>query len=330
VIEWKALADRFGRYGASMASSPMYADLMSRCALDIVRGGPVARAMAGHEGAPGSAPPMRLLGAVHRLVLSERAPGLAPFYPSVGGVYDGDRAWPAFLAVVSAGVAGLDRTVQTNEVGRAAALLGGFHAVSLAYRQPLRLLEVGASAGLLLRFDSYRYGNAWGPADSPVRLAVPAMPLDPTLRVAERRGCDRSPVDPASEEGRLTLLSYVWADQLGRIERLRGALDVAARVPAVVDEADAVEWVRARLAEDPGGAVPVVYHSVVMQYLAPEARAAFAAAVVEADGPRAWLRFEPVEGTHTFVVTLTTWPGGEERVLAEAHPHGYDVRWLTT
>jgi hypothetical protein len=329
VIEWKALADRFGRYGGSMASSPMYADLMSRCALDIVRGGPVARAMAAHEGAPGSAPPMRLLGAVHRLVLAGAAPGLAPFYPSVGGVYDGDRAWPAFLAVVSAGVPGLDRTVQTNEVGRAAALVGGFHAVSLAYRRPLRLLEVGASAGLLLRFDSYRYDGpsvSWG--DSPLRLAIPDLPLDPALRVAERRGCDRSPIDPASEDGRLTLLSYVWADQAARIERLRAALDVAARVPVAVDEADAVGWVRDRLREPSGDAVPVVYHSVVMQYLAPAAREAFAAAVTEAEGPRAWLRFEP-EGAE-YVVRLTTWPGGDDRVLATAHPHGYDVRWLAT
>lgn len=307
----------------------MYADLMSRCAIDIVRGGPVARTMAGHEGAAGSVPPLRLLGAVHRLVLSGAAPGLAPFYPSVGGTYDGDRAWPAFLAVVSAGVPGLDRTVQTNEVGRAAALLGGFHAVSLAYRRPLRLLEVGASAGLLLRFDSYRYDGpslSWG--DSPLRLAIPDLPLDPAFRVAERRGCDRSPIDPASEDGRLTLLSYVWPDQADRIERLRAALDVAARVPVVVDEADAVTWVRDRLAEDPGGAVPVVFHSVVMQYLAPAAREAFVATVAEAAGPRAWLRFEP-EGAD-FLVRLTTWPGGEERLLASAHPHGYDVRWLTT
>jgi hypothetical protein len=306
----------------------MYADLLRRCAIDIVRGGPVARLMAGHEGPPDSVPALRLLGAVHRLVLSGAAPGLAPFYPSAGGTYDGDRAWPAFLDVVSGPVPGLDRTVQTNEVGRAAALLGGFHAVSLAYGRPLRLLEAGASAGLLLRFDAYRYGNAWGPTDSPVRLDVPAVPLDPALRVAERRGCDKAPVDPTSEDGRLTLLSYVWADQHDRLDRLRAACAVAARVPAVVDEADAVAWVRERLAEPPGGAVPVVFHSVFLQYLDPAAREAFAAAIAEAEGPRAWLRFEP-EGA-TFVVTLTTWPGGAERVLATAHPHGYDVRWLTT
>jgi hypothetical protein len=73
----------------------------------------------------------------------------------------------------------------------------------------------------------------------------------------------------------------------------------------------------------------VVYHSVVMQYLTPEAREEFTEAVVTSQvEPRAWLRFEP-EGA-PFLLRLTTWPGGEERLLARAHPHGYDVRWLTT
>jgi hypothetical protein len=328
-----ALAGRFARHARDAGASPMYADLMARCARDIASGGAVWEVMRGHEGPPMSVPALRLLGAVHRLVLSGAAPDLAPFYPSAGGVYDGDAAWPAFLAVLPSAVPWLDDTVQTNEAARAAALLGGFHAVSLAFGRPLRLLEVGASAGLLLRFDAYRYdlpSSSWGPLDSPLRLDVGAdVPLDPSLRVAERRGCDRAPVDAATEEGRLLLRSYVWPDQRDRLPRLDAALAVAARVPAVVDRADAVPWVSDRLAEDAGGAVPVVYHSVVMQYLSPPAREAFAAAVTSASvEPRAWLRFEP-EGDE-FVVRLTTWPGGEERRLATAHGHGYDVRWLTT
>jgi hypothetical protein len=27
-------------------------------------------------------------------------------------------------------------------------------------------------------------------------------------------------------------------------------------------------------------------------------------------------------------VRLTLWPGGEDRLLAETHPHGATVRWL--
>lgn len=329
------LARRFARHAASIESSPMYRDLMERCARDVEAGGVVWQAMAAYAGPPDSVPALRLLGAVHRLVLSGAAPALAPYYPSVGGTYDGAGAWPFFLDVVPATGPWLDRTVQTNEAARAAVLLGGFHIVSREYGRPLRLLEAGASAGLLLRFDAYRYllpdGSSWGPEGSPLVLdgfATP-VPLDAGLRVADRRGCDASPVDPASEEGRLLLESYVWPDQLDRLARLRAALSVAASLPVVVDRADAVSWVRDRLAEPAGDAVPVVYHSVVMQYLAPGARDEFAALMATSGvEPRAWLRFEP-EGAE-FVVRLTTWPGGEERKVAVAHPHGYDVRWLAT
>ena len=47
--------------------------------------------------------------------------------------------------------------------------------------------------------------------------------------------------------------------------------------------------------------------------------------------PLAWLRFE--HGWDSALgleceVTLTTWPGGERRVLATALPHGPPVRWV--
>jgi hypothetical protein len=332
--ERASLADRFARHARGVAFSPMYADLMARCARDIEAGGPVWSVMRGHAGPPDSVPSLRLLGAVHRLVLSGRAPALAPYYPSVGGVWSGDDAWPAFVDVLPATAPWLDRTVQTNEVGRAAALLGGFMLVARELGRPLRLLEVGSSAGLLLRFDAYRYvlpsGAAWGPESSPLVLDpfTTDVPIEPSLTVASRRGCDRSPIDPATDEGRLLLESYTWPDNVERFARLRSALSIAPSVPAVVDRAEAVPWLRSRLAEPSGGAVPVVFHSIVMQYLTPSDRDAFVATVSEGDAPRAWLRFEP-EGD-PFVVRLTTWPGGEERLLAEAHPHGYGVRWLAT
>jgi hypothetical protein len=330
-----ALARRFTRHGGSLDTSPMYRDLMLRCAADIETGGAVWDVMGPHAGPPDSVPALRLLGAVHRLVLSGAAPGLAPYYPSAGGTYDGAAAWPSFVSVLPATEPWLDRGVQTNEAGRAAALLGGFHAVSRMFGRPLRLLEAGASAGLLLRFDAFRYvlpdGTSWGPEGSPLVLDsfVSPVPLDPALAVASRRGCDASPVDPASAEGRLLLESYVWPDQVDRLARLRAACDLAASVPAAVDRADAVTGVRERLAEPSGDAVPVVYHSVVMQYLTAEARAAFVAALSSAGArPLAWLRFEPEGGD--FVVRLTTWPDGTDRLLGRAHPHGYDVSWLAT
>ena len=120
----------------------------------------------------------------------------------------------------------VEQPVQTNEVGRCAALLPGFLEVARETGLPLRLLEVGASAGLILRWDAYRYeaeGFAWGSADSPLRIGFELergeLPEATPVEVAERRGCDASPIDLSGEEGRLTLLSYIWPDQVARLER---------------------------------------------------------------------------------------------------------------
>ena len=47
-----------------------------------------------------------------------------------------------------------------------------------------------------------------------------------------------------------------------------------------VEAADAVDWVRARVAPQPG-TVTVLYHSVFWQYMPPESQAALAALIAE-------------------------------------------------
>ena len=73
---------------------------------------------------------------------------------------------------------------------------------------PLRLLEIGASAGLNLRWDHFPF------------LDVPA-----TIRVAERRGCDLNPIDPTLDESRAALLCFVWPDQTERLQVLAEVID---------------------------------------------------------------------------------------------------------
>ena len=66
---------------------------------------------------------------------------------------------------------------QTNEVGRSAALLAGlFDVVAASGVRRIRLLEIGASAGLNLLLDRYAYrGDSWqfGSADSTVQFIDP-------------------------------------------------------------------------------------------------------------------------------------------------------------
>lgn len=342
-LRWQA--DWCARLG-----SPLYAAILEAAADDVRRGGAAWKLLAGREReAARSFLALRLTGAVHRLVLMGRLPELAALYPSAGGEADVERAPRKFIEALAGHpeevAAHLDRPVQTNEVGRCAGLVGGFMVVADETRLPLAVLEVGASAGLNLRFDRYRYssgGRSWGDLESPVRFedvfesATP--PLDAPLTVAERRGCDASPLDPRSSEDRLTLMSYVWPDQSARFGLLEAALEVAARDEVEVERAGAAAWAERALAVRRPGVATVLYHSIVVQYLSPEEGEALHAAIVAAgtratsDAPFAWLFLEP--GGDKTDVRLTLWPldrfspGEEARLLARAGYHSSPVEWL--
>jgi hypothetical protein len=124
----------------------------------------------------------------------------------------------------------------------------------------------------------------------------------------------------------------VWPDQHQRVAHLRGALEVAQSVPAPVERADGRTWLERELAELPEGAATVVFHSLVMPYFSPEEREAFEATLASAGqsatepSPLAWLSME--FGGEQAELRLTTWPGGDERVLASCGFHGRDVVWL--
>jgi hypothetical protein len=323
--------------------SHLYTALLPRAADDVAAGGPVWSVLQPQADAPDEDfVQLRLMGAVHRLVLQGRAPELAAHYPSAGGKQQGD-AWPAFLATVEKNVDELrelaKNPVQTNEVGRSGALVGGFLQVAKETGLPLRLLETGASAGLNLRWDHFRYearGSTWGPPDSPVRLcdynSERPLPFDVVAQVVERAGCDINPLDPRLEEDRLTLLAYVWPDQVARIRSLRAALEVAQSVDGPVERSGAAAWLEERLAEARPGAATVVFHSIFFGYMPDDEAERFVAAMRSAgerattEAPLAWLRLEP--GGEQAEVRLTMWPGGEERLLATSGFHGAAVRWL--
>jgi hypothetical protein len=315
----------------------------------VAADGPCGRLLRPHEDDPfGSALVLRFLGAVHWLVLAGRAPDLARHYPTAGGT-PGPTLAADFLAAVedlSGEVAArLPLPVQTNEVGRCAALVGGYvEAARRAGGRPLRVFEVGASAGLNLNWDRYRYDTGettFGDPSSPLRFvgrwagAPPRLDGGPVV-VAERAGCDRSPIDAATEEGRRLVRSYVWPDQAARHARLDAALAVAAGHPVAVERADLGDWLTARLAVPAPGACTVVVHSIVWQYVGEASRRAMRAALAAAgaaatpDAPLAWLRMEPAGAVAD--VRLTWWSGGgdaagTEEVLGHAEYQGDTVWW---
>jgi hypothetical protein len=332
------------RRQAQITASPLYARLLTAVAADVDAGGPCWSVLSGHEDDPfGSALALRLLGGVHRLVLEGSAPALAAFYPSAGGDPTRGDPFPPFLGTVEQHLAdlraSLDLGVQTNEVGRSAALFPGFAAVADRWRLPLRIRELGASAGLNLRWDHFRYernGSGWGDPRSAVRFGDEVFetgaPFGSVATVLDRRGCDRAPLDASTDDGRLRLMSYVWPDQPERFHLLERAIEIAARVPAPIDEADAVAWASAQLEHAEPGTATVVFHSIFIQYLPRADRAALEGVIVAAgrrassQAPIAWLRMEP-GGDHADV-TLTQWPGGDQVVVAESGFHGRPVRCI--
>jgi len=331
-------------YCAAMGS-PLYAHLLERAASDAAAGGPVFALVEPFD-APNvraDALALRLMAAVHRLVLSGEAPRLAAHFPTAGGRAGIDGAWEAFRALVSERRDRLQPLVaqpcQTNEVGRCAPLAFGFLELAAQHALPLRLLEIGSSGGLNLRLDRFRYGGggaSFGPVDSPVDLsglwleAPPRLPA--RLEVEARGGCDLNPIDVQTAEGRLRLESSLWADQVERLARLRGAFELAALVPASVERASVDEWLPRMLAEPRRGATTVVFHSIVYEYFSQAVRRSFHAALdgagarASSDAPLAWLRFEAIPEVRGYAATLTSWPGPEQRVVATAGAHGADVR----
>lgn len=302
----------------------------------------VGRRILGWQGNPrADALVLRLLGGLHAMVRGGEAPALAELYPP------NPTPDPAVLATRLGETLAdprllpwLNSAPQTNEVARSGMLMPGMMVIAAATGLPLRLFELGASAGLNLRMDRYRYdfaGQKSGPDQAPLEL-TPAWqgppPPPATVTVVERRGVDLAPVDVRDAAGRARLLAYVWPDQTDRIERLTAAMTAFAADPATHDAGDAAPWVEQHVTLQPGSAT-VVYHSIAWQYFPRDTQAriiahmAKLAATATATSPLAWLRceFEQADAPRP-TLRLTMWPGGEDRLLAYGHPHGATVEWL--
>jgi hypothetical protein len=216
----------------------------------------------------------------------------------------------------------------------------GFLEIAKRVGLPMQLFEIGASAGLNLIADRYRYrfGDAqWGDPHAALLLEPqwqgPAPPVDGNFRVADRRGCDIAPLDISIATERARLVSYVWADQIDRLSRLETAIETALRDPPRLERMEAARWVEERIHETSTqpGHVRVLFHSVVWRYFPLETQRRIEAhmercgARADSDTPLAWLRFELTDTAPGAALTLKLWPTGEESVLAYAQPHGRSI-----
>ena len=234
--------------------------------------------------------------------------------------------WPEVAAEM------LARATQTNEVGRCALLLP----VLAELRQPLALLEIGASAGLNLFPDRYSYQY------SDVRLGTGEPVLDCVLTghepptklpdVVWRAGLDLHPRDVTDPADRRWLESLIWPEHEHRRERLRAAARVAAADPPLLLPGDLVDDLPALAERAPTDATLVVFHTSVL-YQVPEPRRRTFVDLVRGL-PGHWVAVEnptifgyddlpnPPDETLHNVLAL------DGRPLAWCRPHGQGMSWF--
>jgi hypothetical protein len=257
-----------------------------------------------------------LFAAVHDLLLAGVDHPLARYYPSVAvaALPCDQGAFEAFRDLCLSRRASLReiiavRRTQTNEVRRSIALLPVIQQISAV--QPIALVEIGASAGLNLLVDHFRYRYGEGPwigaAGSPVAIqcetrgAVPVPVRIEPPRIAFRIGLDSHPLDASSEADARWLMACVWPEQLDRLQLLRSALEVARRSPPRLAMGNAVEALEDVIGEVPEDLPVCLFHSATIPYFTDDECAAFVWTVDRIGGERR-LHWVSLEGgaLHTF------------------------------
>lgn len=307
------------------AGFPVSALIVEAVIDDVRAGGPAANLLPSTVRF-GDLVALRVMAAVHRLALERRAPAVAIHLPTLGGHAPPDGERSAFAAAVIAALAdntevvaaSMAQTPQTNETGRAALLRCALS--QLDPQVPVRLSEIGTSAGLNLRSDHLP--------------GLPGLEVGPLPVIVDRMGCDLHPIDPATTAGRVALSSYIWVDDVERFGRLRRAIAVAEQVKATVVTADAADFVEA-LTLAPG-TTTVLWHSAFWLYLRQEARGRILSAVSSLGAAArhdrrfayaSWEWADHHDAAHPeFVLVLQSWPSrsddGDRRVLAAGNSHG--------
>lgn len=364
--ELTSVLDRFASFVAEATAegSPLYARISAGLARDSRSAGLLL------EAPPDQRRPNLLFAAVHHLMLSGPAHRLGEYYPSIAGDAarppgpDASAAFGEFCALHREALVALVRTrrTQTNEPRRAGVLYPALQVVAEEAGRPLAVGEIGASAGLLLRFDRYGYRYGDGP---PAGAIASELQLDVELRgglhppaagepppVVWRRGLDASPLDVGDPDAAAWLRALVWPEHEDRRLILDRALEIALTTPAPLVRGDAVDDLARLVVDVPPSddAALCLFHFAVATYLPPRRRTALHLAVHDLSrraGRPIWLLvgewpnvieslglpvlagLSDVGPGDAVVALIRCEPDGSrtERLLATAQAHGRWLRW---
>lgn len=255
-IELAAIARRYERFASVEARG--FSAVYEKLALDVACSPELLAFLAMLP--PERRQPNLFLGAVRHL----------------GGVPSDGRTLADFLRTNNHRVREtmLSRTTQTNEPGRCAVLLPALAGL----RQPLALIEVGASAGLCLLGDRYGYDYGRHVIASPnattttapvlTCVASASTPLPSAHpEIVWRAGLDLNPLDVNARPDMQWLEALVWPGQEARAQRLRAAIKVAQLDPPRIQKGNLLFDLPAIAAAAPKDAQLLVFHTAVLAYV---------------------------------------------------------------
>jgi hypothetical protein len=275
-------------------------------------------------------PPNLLFASVHYLLLTGVNHPLKDYYPDLSpSARSASTAYDAFRDFCLEHREELTRLISTRLV---AALDGD---------GPLAQIEIGASAGLNLLWEHYRYdygsGVTWGSDAAPVRLSTDlrgevVLPMLPaTLRAAWSVGVDLNPVEIEDEDAVTWLRALVWPENVEQQGQLMAAIQVAKEHPPRLLKGDGSELLPELLRSAPPLTTLCVFATVTLYQFPTEAlrtlmktmqgyslsRPVYFVSMEQAGGPYCELR-------------LTVYEGGTRKIvdLANCHPHGRWLEWL--
>lgn len=339
-------------FAASHPEVPLYARISDAVAgddepLDLLR-----------AAAPGQARPVLLLAALHDLVMRRPEVPAARWFPDAANpeAPRGDP-WPdvrqtllAYADELRAVIA--RRATQTNEVNRSGYVLAMVAAACADLPEvPVTLLELGASAGLLLNLDRYRLtvgDESVGPADAAVRCRTTVRGPQPSLTVppiVARGGVDMAPIGPDDTDDLRWLRACLWPEMPERLARFDAAVEVVREHPPTLIAGDMIEALSGAIeAQRAPGTHLVAYSSWAVTYVARDRRPALLDILAAAGGPVSLVTAEPpgcipglpapAEGDTERLtgtdVGLHRWRDGHAAppvLLGQVQPHGAWLRW---
>lgn len=307
---------------------------------------------------PGQPPANMLFGAVHYALLEGAEHPLRLSYshllkPGEAVAAIGPETYATFRDFVGAHRAVIDpliatRVTNTNEVRRCAFLRAGYAVIAGLAQTPLHIVELGPSAGLNLNWDryGYRYEHedgrvlAGGTADADLVIdctwrgeTPPPVPAAHPV-VAARIGLELNPVDLTAAADRRWLLALLWPGLPERIERMRRALEIAARHVPPIRPGNALVNLPDELTRISPNHAAVVTHSMVTYQWTTEMREELDGILLAASGARPIYRLfqDTIEKTFDPAIhplRLRVYAGGEmtETPLASVHHHGAWIAW---